>query len=81
MKSPKIWVSLATLFGATAFVSGCVTESSSPIIAPTLYTYTAEEQAQVLRELDAIPAPCMTCKFMEDYAAVRAEIRAIKNAR
>ena len=62
------------------FVSGCATVSSNPIIAPTLYAYTAEEQAQVLAELEALPAPCMTCQFLEDYAAVRAEIRAIQNA-
>lgn len=61
---------------AVMLLTGCATTSfEAP--APTLYTYSPEQQERAADEISAIPAPCITCQMMQDYAAVRAEIRAI----
>jgi hypothetical protein len=59
------------------FATGCATATSEPV-TPTLYEYTAEEQAQAADELDTLGPGSMLGRMITDYGAVRAEIRAME---
>ena len=50
--------------------------TATPVaVCPEPVVYTTAEQKAVADELRAIPAPCMTCRFMTDYAQERAKLR------
>lgn len=55
--------------------SACATPGFKPV-CPTLYDYSAETQARAADDYDALPADSPLRRLMDDYGAVRAEIRA-----
>ena len=66
---PSRVLCLLTLIFATACTATPVAVCPEPVV------YTAAEQKAVADELRAIPAPCVTCRFMTDYAQERAKLR------
>ena len=58
--------------------TACATASSSPphLICPPLVKYTAEFQASALDEIDGLPASDPVIILLQDYAHLRAKVRA-----
>lgn len=65
------------IVGVAAFLTACARENSSPV-CPTLPEYTAQLQQQAAAELGAMPESAALVRFMGDYAAMRAEVRACR---
>lgn len=72
MRTP-VWIVLAA-----ALSSGCAGAGSDA--APTHYEYSPETQAKLAAEIEQMPADWVTPWILADYAAVRAEIRAMREA-
>lgn len=70
----KIIVWLLAVAVALSPLAAC---TATPVaVCPEPVVYTLAEQQAVAAELRAIPAPCVTCRFMTDYAQERAMLRA-----
>jgi len=63
------------MLGAMALMAGCAT-GSSDVVCPPLVTYPKADQTQAASELRALPPGAVLHRFMDDYAAERAWVRA-----
>lgn len=70
----------SNLFGTIAacvMMAGCASDAQPPV-TPTLPDYDDLVLRKVADELASAPADCGWCVMIEDYARMRAEIRAIR---
>lgn len=64
---------------ACAMLVGCASADQAPV-TPTVPDYDDLVLRKVADELASAPADCGWCVMIEDYARMRAEIRAIRGA-
>lgn len=57
--------------------TGCATAGSEPV-CPALVSYSAEVQRAALVELEALPPGAVLRRMVDDYAVMRAEVRACR---
>jgi hypothetical protein len=64
---------------AVLLLTGCGVQVSKErgltVVCPTLFPYSAEEQAKLADELEAMPKDAVAPRMMIDYAKVRKQIR------
>lgn len=68
----------AALVGATICLTGCagVGSDTPPSACPPVVDYSANEQRQVVEEIEALPDGAVIVDWLADYAVLRDQARA-----
>jgi hypothetical protein len=61
-------------------LSGCGTASSSTAVCPPVKEYSPHLQRQLADEVDALPPASIIPGFLSDYAVLRRQVRACREA-
>lgn len=77
----RCWMQPQTALGVVMILlSGCagVGSDGSPLACPPPVEYSRAEQAHVADEVTALPADARIVDWLEDYAVLRAQVRACR---